>query len=31
VGRVVKRELRADGVTPTTWDAEAAGITYEKR
>jgi carnitine-CoA ligase len=31
VGRVLKRELRDDGVTPTTWDADAAGITYEKR
>ncbi|CAO5239347.1 AMP-binding protein [Frankia sp. AgKG'84/4] len=31
VGRVLKRELRAQGATPTTWDAEAAGITYEKR
>jgi crotonobetaine/carnitine-CoA ligase len=31
VGRVLKRELRDDGVTPTTWDVEAAGITYEKR
>jgi crotonobetaine/carnitine-CoA ligase len=31
VGRVLKRELRAEGVTSTTWDAEAAGITYEKR
>jgi crotonobetaine/carnitine-CoA ligase len=31
VGRVLKRELRADGVTATTWDAEAAGVTYEKR
>ncbi|OHV65220.1 AMP-binding protein [Pseudofrankia sp. BMG5.36] len=31
VGRVLKRDLRAEGVTPTTWDAEAAGITYEKR
>ena len=31
VGRVLKRELRDEGVTPTTWDAEAAGITYEKR
>ena len=31
VGRVLKRELREEGVTPTTWDAEAAGITYEKR
>ncbi|MGP0030106.1 MAG: AMP-binding protein [Acidimicrobiales bacterium] len=31
VGRVLKRDLRQEGVTPTTWDAEAAGITYEKR
>ena len=31
VGRVLKRELRAEGVTPTTWDAEASGITYDKR
>jgi crotonobetaine/carnitine-CoA ligase len=31
VGRVLKRELRTDGVTPATWDAEAAGVTYEKR
>ena len=31
VGRVLKRELRAEGVTPATWDAEAAGVTYEKR
>jgi crotonobetaine/carnitine-CoA ligase len=31
VGRVLKRELRAEGVTPSTWDAEAAGETYEKR
>jgi crotonobetaine/carnitine-CoA ligase len=31
VGRVLKRELRAEGVTPSTWDAEAAGITYERR
>jgi crotonobetaine/carnitine-CoA ligase len=31
VGRVRKRELRAEGVTPSTWDAEAAGITYERR
>ena len=31
VGRVLKRELRAEGVTPTTWDAEAAGVTYERR
>jgi crotonobetaine/carnitine-CoA ligase len=31
VGRVLKRELRSEGVGPTTWDAEAAGVTYEKR
>ena len=31
VGRVLKRELRAEGVTETTWDAEAAGIEYERR
>jgi crotonobetaine/carnitine-CoA ligase len=31
VGRVLKRELRAQGVTESTWDAEGAGITYEKR
>ena len=31
VGRVLKRELRDQGVTDATWDVEAAGITYEKR
>jgi len=31
VGRVLKRQLRAEGVTPATWDAEAAGVTYERR
>ncbi len=31
VGRVLKRDLRDEGVTATTWDAEAAGIEYEKR
>jgi crotonobetaine/carnitine-CoA ligase len=31
VGRVLKRDLRNEGVTPATWDAEAAGVTYEKR
>jgi carnitine-CoA ligase len=31
VGRVLKRELREEGVTPATWDAEASGIEYEKR
>jgi crotonobetaine/carnitine-CoA ligase len=31
VGRVLKRELRDEGVTPATWDVETSGITYEKR
>jgi crotonobetaine/carnitine-CoA ligase len=31
VGRVLKRELREEGATPTTWDSEAAGIQFEKR
>jgi carnitine-CoA ligase len=31
VGRVLKRDLRAEGAGPGTWDAEAAGITYERR
>jgi crotonobetaine/carnitine-CoA ligase len=31
VGRVLKRELRDEGVTPATWDAEAAAIVYERR
>jgi carnitine-CoA ligase len=31
VGRVLKRDLRDEGVTPGTWDAETSGITYEKR
>jgi crotonobetaine/carnitine-CoA ligase len=31
VGRVLKRDLRSEGVGPTTWDAEASGITYERR
>jgi crotonobetaine/carnitine-CoA ligase len=31
VGRVLKRELRAEGVTVTTWDADTSGITYDKR
>src|SRR5579871_598949 len=31
VGRVLKRQLREEGVTPHTWDAEASGITYDKR
>jgi crotonobetaine/carnitine-CoA ligase len=31
VGRVLKRELRAEGVTSTTWDVEGSGVTYDKR
>lgn len=31
VGRVLKRELRDEGVTAATWDAETSGITFEKR
>ena len=31
VGRVLKRELRDEGVTATTWDVEASAITFEKR
>jgi crotonobetaine/carnitine-CoA ligase len=31
VGRILKRELRTEGVTEATWDAEAAGAVYEKR
>jgi carnitine-CoA ligase len=31
VGRVLKRELRDEGVTATTWDVETADITYERR
>jgi crotonobetaine/carnitine-CoA ligase len=31
VGRVLKRELRDEGVTPATWDVETSGITYDKR
>jgi carnitine-CoA ligase len=31
VGRVLKRQLRDEGVTPSTWDAEAAGASFEKR
>jgi crotonobetaine/carnitine-CoA ligase len=31
VGRVLKRDLRSEGVTSATWDAEAAGVTYERR
>jgi carnitine-CoA ligase len=31
VGRVLKRTLRDEGVTPATWDADAAGVEYERR
>jgi carnitine-CoA ligase len=31
VGRVLKRDLREEGVTSSTWDAEAAGATFERR
>jgi crotonobetaine/carnitine-CoA ligase len=31
VGRVLKRALREQGVTPDTWDAEVAGVRYERR
>ena len=31
VGRVLKYELRDQGVTPTTWDREASGIELKKR
>jgi crotonobetaine/carnitine-CoA ligase len=31
VGRVLKYQLREDGVTPKTWDREAAGFTFERR
>jgi crotonobetaine/carnitine-CoA ligase len=31
VGRVLKYQLRDDGVTATTWDREAAGLTFERR
>jgi crotonobetaine/carnitine-CoA ligase len=31
VGRVLKYELRAEGVTRATWDREAAGVTFDRR
>jgi crotonobetaine/carnitine-CoA ligase len=31
VGRVLKYELRDDGVTDATWDREAAGLTFDRR
>jgi len=31
VGRVLKRELRGEGVTGSTWDADVSGTTYDRR
>jgi crotonobetaine/carnitine-CoA ligase len=31
VGRVLKRHLRDEPIDPAVWDAEAAGVTYERR
>ena len=31
VGRVLKRQLRDEPLGPAVWDAEAAGIVYERR
>jgi carnitine-CoA ligase len=31
LGRVLKRDLRQEGVTPGTWDSAAAGVKYERR
>ena len=31
VGRVLKYQLRDEGVTSATWDREAAGVTFERR
>jgi len=31
VGRVLKRELRDEGATPTSWDLETSDVTFEKR
>jgi crotonobetaine/carnitine-CoA ligase len=31
LGRVLKRQLRDEGVTDATWDADESGITVEKR
>ena len=31
VGRVLKRELRTEGVTAETWDSEKSGIQFERR
>jgi crotonobetaine/carnitine-CoA ligase len=31
VGRVLKYQLRDEGVTPATWDREAAGVVFERK
>ena len=31
VGRVLKYQLRHEGVTPTTWDREVAGVEFERK
>jgi crotonobetaine/carnitine-CoA ligase len=31
VGRVLKYQLRDEGITAATWDREAAGVTFERR
>ena len=31
VGRVLKYQLRDEGVTPGTWDRETAGVTFDRR
>jgi crotonobetaine/carnitine-CoA ligase len=31
LGKILKRELRDEGVTATTWDADTSGIKVEKR
>jgi crotonobetaine/carnitine-CoA ligase len=31
VGRVLKYQLRDEGVTPETWDRESAGLQFERR
>jgi len=31
VGRILKYELRAEGVTDATWDREAAGVEFDRR
>ncbi len=30
-GKLLKEQLRAEGKTPTTWDREAAGVTFKRR